>query len=194
MLSLSPRFDLYRFVFPKDFLPTEIYNKYEKILRQNPGVLVNPIDYLNESIQKVNFPGIADIVTPQEQHSFNTISGDNKLNIEPIREATYNTPKNPLNCIENEFRVEFRMNQGLYNYFMIYETIFYQLCKPLYGAPQPILYIDILNDEGKVISKIKFIDSYINGIDGLEFDYSKLTRDMDTFGVSFKFNNIDFEI
>ena len=53
--------------------------------------------------------------------------------------------------------------------------------------------VQILNEDGTVISKIKFIDVYINGIEGLEFNYNKIERDSNTFDVSFKFNNIDFD-
>ena len=37
---------------------------------------------------------------------------------------------NPLSRINKEFKVTFRLNQGLYNYFMMYETIFYKYLKP----------------------------------------------------------------
>jgi hypothetical protein len=33
----------------------------------------------------------------------------------------------------------------------------------------------------------------MDGIDGLEFSYSKVERETNTFDVTFKFNNIDFE-
>ena len=76
---------------------------------------------------------------------------------------------------------------------MLYETIFYRICKPLNYGPDPVLYIELLNEDGVVTSKIKFFDVYIDNIDGLDFNYSKLEREMSTFDVNFKFNNIDFE-
>ena len=54
MLSLSPRYDLFKFSFPKDFLPEEVLVKYNKVLSKNAGVITNAIDYLNESIQGVS--------------------------------------------------------------------------------------------------------------------------------------------
>ena len=73
MLSLSPRYDLFRFSFPKDFIPSELEDKYRKIINKNQSVIVTPIDYLNESIQGVNFPGISDVLMQQQQHSTNEI-------------------------------------------------------------------------------------------------------------------------
>ena len=34
---------------------------------------------------------------------------------------------------------------------------------------------------------------FIDGIEGLDFTYSKVDRESNTFEVTFKFNNIDFE-
>jgi hypothetical protein len=194
MLSLSPRYDLFRFSFPKDFLPEEIETKYTNLIRKNQSVITNSIDYLNESIQGINFPGISDIIIQQQQHSSNDITRTSKkLNVEPKREQIYHTPSNPLDKIDLTFKVTFRMNQGLYNYFMLYETIFYQICKPNVKKHEPILYIELLNETGNITSRIIFKDVLIDGIDGLEFNYNKLERDAGTFDVSFKFSNIDFE-
>ena len=200
MLSLSPRMDLFRFVLPKDFLPAEVEEKYYKLFQQNAGVITTPIDYLNESIMGVSFPGISDINIVQDQHGSNSIKESNlgkgmgKINVEPKHEIVYTTPDNPLEKIEKEFKVTFRQNQGLYNYFMLYETIFYKICKPHLYPPVDKLYIDILNEEGLSIARIVFADCHIDGIEGLEFDYTKLEREVGSFQVTFKFNNIDFEL
>lgn len=193
-LSLSPRYDLFRFALPKDFLPIEVEEKYLNIIKENSNVLTTPIDYLNESIQGINFPGISDIIVQQIQHGSNSNKRTlGKLNVEPKVDVAYQTPMNPLDKIEHTFKITFRMNQGLYNYFMLYETIFYQICKPLNKGHQPVYYIELLNETGEVTSRIIFKDVLIDGIDGLEFNFNKVDRDAGTFDVSFKFNNIDFE-
>ena len=200
MLSLSPRMDLFRFVLPKDFLPTEVEEKYYKLFQHNASVITTPIDYLNESIMGVSFPGISDINIIQDQHGSNSIKESNlgkgmgKINVEPKHEIVYTTPDNPLEKIEKEFKVTFRQNQGLYNYFMLYETIFYKICKPHLYPPIDKLYIDILNEEGLSIARIVFADCHIDGIEGLESDYTKLEREAGSFQVTFKLDNIDFEL
>lgn len=194
MLSLSPRYDLFRFALPKDFLPEEVEAKYAAIIRANQAVLTTPIDYLNESIQGINFPGINDVVVQHTQHASNDIKRTlGKLNVEPKVDVSYQTPSNPLDKIEHTFKVTFRMNQGLYNYFMLYETLFHQVCKPILRPHLPVLYIELLNEVGEVSAKIIFKDVLMNGMDGLEFNYNKQEREAGTFDVNFKFNNIDFE-
>lgn len=192
MLSLSPRYDLFRFELPKDFLPPEVTEKYQKILDTNAGVLVTPIDYLNESIQGVNIPGISELTMEQDQHSHNTINGLGKINVEPKRSNTYKANGNPLDKINKEITVTFRFNQGFYNYFMLYESIFWKYCKPTNYPSEDVLFIDLMDETGKISARVKYLDCIMDGIDGLDFTYSKLERDTGTFDVTFKFNNIDF--
>ena len=201
MLSLSPRYDLFKFSLPKDFLPKEIEEKYTNILSKNTAVISTPIDYLNESIQGVSFPAISDLNVSQEQHGSNSIVRSNinekglgKINVEPKHDITHVSPENPLEKKAKEFKVTFRLNQGFYNYFMLYETIFYKICKPLRNGPIPVLFIDLMGSSGEVNARIKFIDCYLDGIEGLEFDYSKVERNAGTFDITFKFNNIDFDL
>ena len=196
MLSLSPRFDLFRFVLPLDFLPKSIEEKYYKLLSQNAGVLQKPIDYLNESIQSISIPGISELNINQNQISYNGIKRSQqklgKINVEPVHEQTYLSSENPLTKISKEFKVTFRMNQGLYNYFMIYETIFHRYLKNIGEQQDKVFMIDLLDETGKITFRIKLFDVFINGIDGLDFTYSKVDRESNTFDVTFSFNNIDF--
>ena len=196
MLSLSPRYDLVRFSFPKTFLPKEIEEKYTAILNKENATLTTAIDYLNESIQSVTMPGISELTIQQVQHGSNGINTNlpiKKLNVEPAHEMTYIAPGNPLEKIEKEFKVTFRANQGLINYFMLYETAFYLICKGTGGDCEPVLYIDLMDEKGTVISRVKYMDVHMDGLEGREFNYTKVERESDTFEVTFKFNNIDFE-
>ena len=194
MLSLSPRYDLFRFQFPRDFLPQEVSEKYAKIINREPGVIISPIDYLNESIQGVNFPGISDVNIQQSQHSSNSIERNGKrLNVEPKTDIIHTSTSNPLDKINKEFKVTLRMNHGLYNYFMLYETLFHYICKPILRNEEPVLYIELQDEDGVVRARIKYMDCHMDGIDGLDFTFNKIERDSGTFDVTFKFNNIDFD-
>lgn len=193
MLSLSPRYDLFRFAFPKDFIPKELEEKYTSILQHNAGVITTPIDYLNESIQGVNIPGISELTIEQTQHSSNSIRPTiGRMNVEPSRSNVYKTTANPLDNINKEVTVTFRFNQGFYNYFLLYETIFWKICKPINYKNEDVLYIELLDETGRVTARIKYLDCHVSELDGLDFNYSKLERDTGTFDITFKFNNIDF--
>ena len=75
---------------------------------------------------------------------------------------------------------------------MIYESIFYKFLKTKPYVSEPVFMIDILDETGKITSRIKLLDLLIDGIEGLDFSYSKVEREAGTFDVTFKFNNIDF--
>ena len=201
MISLSPRYDLFRIALPKSFLPPEILDKYTKILERDPNVFSTPIDYLNESIQGVSIPGMSGLTMEQTQHSNNSITRSGaqegrplgRINVEPSLSINYKEAANPLDKIEREFKITFRRNQGLYNYFMLYETAFWQFLKPLDKTLDRTIYVELLDEYGAVTSYVQFKDCLIDGMEGLEFGYNKTERDADTFQVSFKFNNIDFD-
>lgn len=193
-LSLTPRYDLVRFHLPKTFLPKAIEEKYTKILQSDPNIICSAIDYLNESIQAITMPGISELTSTQQQHGSNNIVRNGKrINVEPNHEITYLTTGNPLEKIEKEFTVTFRTNQSLTNYFMLYETAFYYACKEYDLDCEPVMYIEILNEDGEIISKVSYMDVHLDGIEGLNFNYSKIERETNTFDVKFKFNNINFE-
>lgn len=201
MLSLSPRFDLFRFELPKQFLPPVVEEKWSEVLNKEPGIITRPIDYLNESIKGITFPGISDINIEQQQHSSNSIMRSNggaanmgKINVEPNQNNIYVGANNPLEKVLREFNVTFRMNQGLYNYFMIYETIFWRIYKPDLYVADDIFTVDIINEDGTITTRVTLDQCNIDGIDGLEFGYDKIEREVDTFNVKFKFNNIDVDI
>lgn len=202
MLSLSPRYDLFKFQFPKDFLPKELDEKYAKLLAKNNSVLVSPIEYLNESIQGVTFPGITELTTEQDQIShnmnFTMRSGSNlaefKQSTEPVHKNTYISPINPLAAISKEFKVTMRQNQGLYNYWMMYEAVFWKVLKTKQPMYDECFTLFIMNEVGEACARVDLYDNYITGIDGLEFNYNKVDRQSDTFDVTFNFNNIDFNL
>jgi len=204
MLSLSPRMDLFVFKFPKDFLPEELQEKYTRILSKDKSVITNPIDYLNESIQGITFPGIQELLVEQSQHSIqhpeNRITRnhgvvDHRLNVEPQRQQVSYSPANPLAQITGEFTVTLRKNQGLYNYWMMYECIFHKSLKQFIGeAKDDVFYISILDEKGVEVARLKLFDPRIDGIDGLEFSYNKTDREEGTFDMKFRFNNIDFDL
>ena len=196
MLSLSPRYDLIRFHLPKTFIPPTVEEKYTKWLNTDAYTMKSSIDYLNESIKGVTMPGIQGLTMTQQQHGSNNIRLDSikkRINVEPMHEINHISSGNPLEKMDKEFKVTFRTNQGLLNYFMLYETAFHYACREYRWDAEPVMYIEILNEDGTVISKVKFIDVYIDGIEGLDFNYSKIDRESNTFDVTFKFNNIDFE-
>lgn len=198
-ISLKPRFDLFRFVFPLTFFPQHVIDKYKKIMDSNQSLFTSPVDYINESIIGVTIPGISDLIVTQPQISHNASPdihvGLGKLRVEPKRDQSYLSAENILTKIENTFTVKMRKNQGLYNYFMMYETILHHYDKRAEYERKPIdnFVIDIMNETGSVTTKVILKQPVVSSIEGLEFSYNKIERQGEEFNVTFSYNNIDFE-
>lgn len=198
-LSLSPRFDQFRFMIPKEYIPQEVRDKYDAILRRNPSVFMNSVDYLNESIKGITLPPIENLVVeqPQVSHNAHNTTGKllGKINTEPAHRNVTLSGENILSKIGNTFTVTFRQNQGLYNYFMVYESIFHRYMKPeLYHQNENELFDIVFLDENSLpVSRMMLYQPEFNGISGLEFSYDKVERQNETFDVTFSFNDIDFD-
>lgn len=180
MLSLPPRHDLFRFEFPKDFISDEIAASIKVTLGAVNGPLREPIDYLNESIVGVNIPGISDLMTQQQTTWFSS---------QPYAVK----PSNPLDKITKEFKVTFRLNNGLYNFFMMFNAL---LAKH-HTEPRPFrddyLELCLLNAGGERTLNVRFYNCVIKGVDKLSLSYNKIERQVESFEVTFAFANIDIE-
>lgn len=200
MISLPPRFDQFRFVIPKEFIPEEVRRKYDEVIGRNANVFTNSIDYLNESIRGVQLPGIENLTQEQPQVSHNSMVGDPRLkgriNTEPHHVVTTMTAGNILSKINNTFTVSFRQNQGLYNYFMLYESMFHRFCRPeLYHKDENDLFdVVFLDEKSNPVSRMLLMQPEFQGIQGLDFSYDKVERQTDSFDVTFAFSNIDFDL
>lgn len=198
-LSLPPRYDQFRFMLPKEYIPQEVRDKYDAILSKTPSVFMNSMDYLNESIHGITLPGMEQLSVEQPQVSHNTIGSRPRLGgtsgMEPNHRNVTLSSENILTKLGNTFTVTFRQNQGLFNYFMLYESIFYRYCKPeLYRATENDVFDIILLDESSLpTSRIYLYQPEFESITGLELSYDKVERQTETFDVVFTFNNIDFD-
>jgi hypothetical protein len=181
------------------FFPQHVIDKYKNLMDGNQSLFTSPVDYINESIIGVTIPGISDLIVTQPQISHNASPdmhvGLGKLRVEPKRDQSYLSAENILTKIENTFTVKMRKNQGLYNYFMMYETILHHYDKRAEYERKPIdnFVIDIMNETGSVTTKVILKQPVVSSIEGLEFSYNKIERQGEEFNVTFSYNNIDFE-
>ena len=84
MLSLKGRQDKFRLLLPDELIPDEIKEKYQKILVRKHSFITNPIDYVNESIQKIQVCGFNSGTIDQQQSGRGT----------PLRTPTRTTQNN----------------------------------------------------------------------------------------------------
>ena len=182
-MILNSRNNLFNFKFPRNFIPTEVADKYRKYLNRMPGnIIEEPIDFINYSIQGVALPGIS--FDPIEQSP-----NDGTI--------TYHRGSIPIqNTIERQFQVEMQLLDGYINYWIMQDTLLYYYSK---GVKTPFLdnlKLQILDAEGIHIMSAVFEKPIMNSITELELNMSSNIAEFNTFTLNFYYNkfNITLEI
>lgn len=201
MFGLKGRQDGFRLLFPKQFICPEIEEKYEKILKERLSFYNKPIDFLNETIQKVQVLGFNNGTFQQKQSSRG--SQFIKLNknrqqennfMFPATDYNYRAPSSPLDLIDRTLNVEFRHTLGYLNYFLLFENFWYMYTRDrTYSEGIPDFSIDIMNEKGSIYSRIVLSSPIISGMDMLDLDYTQPVAQSQSFKVEFKYSNIDFQ-
>lgn len=190
-LFLSPRSDLFRIMLPKELIPKEIYEKWYNIINSvDKNFFRNPEDIINESIQSVELTGISEGGIEQEQPARNSLTG----RVEPIHKTTYRATTNPLDQMSNELTITFRHTQGFYNYFLLFESWFWHHAKTTTSDFTPFLILEILGEDGRVMSHVKLVSPVFVSIDTLSLSFNKAERSQETFSCTFKYSDIDFDL
>ena len=200
MLGLKGRADGFRLLLPKEFLHKDIEAKYAEILQKKKGFFVNPIDFLNESIQRVQVLGFNEAAyTNQQQQRTGTPTFDFRRYEQdafpyPATEEAYRSPASPIGLTDKTLNIEFRHELGYLNYFMVFENFWYMYSRDMkYSDMMHNIYVDIFNELGEVYCKINLIDPIINGMDMLSFDFTQPVAQSGSFKVEFKYSNFEFK-
>lgn len=196
MLSLKPRPDLFKFNFPRDMFPAGILEKYDARVQSGQSALRGSLDWLNESVKGISLPGLQIPLNEQESSARNMLMprSQRQTDVEAATAFQWATPSNPLSCIERQFNVTMRLNNGLLNYYMLYETAFHYLCRDTGRTHIDRFHIDVLGEDFRVESRVVLSDLVFTSIDGLEMTFDQTERESRTFTVGFAWSNIDFDL
>lgn len=191
MLALKGRQDGFKLILPKEFIPEHINEKYSKILREQRGFISTPIDFLNETIQKIEVLGFNNATVVQSSRG---VPASNTGFAYPSNDLSWRSPANPMALIDKTLNVQFKHTLGYLNYFMIFESFLYHYSRDqkYKNMPQQ-LTIDLLNEKGSIYAKIVLDKPLIDGIDMLSFDYTKPIAESQTFQVIFKYSAFDYQ-
>lgn len=200
MLSLRGRQDHYGLRFPDNFIPEVLKEKYGKVLKAKKSFIIDPTEFVNETIQKIQILGFNNATVQQQQSGRGTVAKPGEANFEnnnfmhTASEYTYRSETNPLNLIDKTLNIDFRHTAGFLNYFILFETFFHQYARDQKSDKLPDrLAIDIYNEAGEIYSRIILYDPIIDGMDMLDLDFTQPVAQSQTFRVIIKYSNIDFE-
>lgn len=199
MMSLRSRRDAFKMLLPKEFLCDEIIEKYTKILVKKNSFYTSPIDFLNETIQKVQVLGFGQ-ATFQQQQTTHGAPMINPRRVEqndfqyPNTEYSYRSPGSPVSLIDRTLNITFRHTLGYLNYFLLFENFWYQYTRDRDNHDLDYYFsVDIYNEKGSIYSRIVMSDPLIESMDMLDFDFTQPVAQSQTFNVTFKYQNFDFQ-
>ena len=200
MLSLKGRQDGFRLLLPKEFIVKEVEEKYSKILNEKLGYFISPIDFVNESIQKVSVLGFQNGTVQQNQTSY---GAEPTMNPNRVKENSflyagsefnYRNSVSPISLTDRTFNITFRHTLGYLNYFLLFENFWYLFSRDMQYKDMPQKFnVELFNETGSIYSKISLYYPLINSMDMLEFDYTQPVAQSQTFNIEFKYSNFDFE-
>lgn len=198
MFTLKGRQDKFRLLFPKEFIPEAINEKYSYILQQQRSFYASPIEFLNETVQRVEVLGFNDgtISVPMTRTGLPLFREERiKENAfqYPAADTIYRSAANPEAIVDKTINITFRHTLGFVNYFIIFESFLYQYSRDM-RSDELIreLSIDLLNHKGSIFSKIILKEPVIDGMDMLSFDYTKPVAQSETFTVTLKYSDFEY--
>ena len=155
---------------------------------------------LFRSIQKVQVLGFNDATVVQQQSSRGNkpiLDQDRKKQNEfmfPSNDYNYRSEVSPIALIDKTLNITFKHTLGYLNYFLLFENFFYQYTRDRkYKDLDYQFSVDIYNERGSIYSRILIDSPFVHSMDMLDFDYTQPIAQSQTFQVTFKYSNFDFQ-
>ena len=193
---------LFRMLLPNEFLVDPVKKKYARILRDKRMYYTSPIEFLNESLQRVELLGFnGATITQQQTGSQRPWFDQSRIqqnNLQGgVTEFVYRSGQNPLSIIDKVINVEFRHTLGYLNYFMLFENFWYVYSRDMatkkWHELVHQLNVDILNEIGERYCRVVLYDPVMDNMDMLSLDHTQPVAQNSSFHISFKYSNFDFE-
>jgi len=180
-MILNSKNNSFDFRFPKQFVPTDVSEKYKDYLNKIPGTLFEePIDFINYGIQAINLPGITyDPITQQDNDGT----------------TRYFRGKVPIqNTITRQFTLTMQLMDGYINYWMMTDILLYYYAPTTKQKYLDDLKIRILDQEGLGIASITFEKPILHQISELNLNMSENVAEFNTFDLNFSYNKFNIKI
>lgn len=167
--------------FPKSFLHPDIIQKYEGYVKRMPVPYDTLNDFINATIQSINFPTLRTIDTAEQVRP-----GGFK--------QTYKSSTTLQNLIQRDFSVTFKIGEGFINYWIIYENIVKFL-----DFQNPEQYFDdfrllLLDNEGVIMTSVYLQQPTVTSLSEIQLNYASTTPQFSTFTVGFKCNYVNIKL
>jgi hypothetical protein len=175
-MILNAQNNQFIFQFPIDFINSELYEKFQKVLDNNHVPYDNVLDYLNSTIKDVVFPNL----------SFDSV----KMTYWKSKSIEWKEAGNVFDKFQSELDITFRAVDSYINYFILIEILIeYYLNN---NNPYiPYFALQILDKHGNLIYTVLFKDIIMKSMSEARLSYYQQDASEKTFTMTFKYNWID---
>lgn len=184
-MILASRNNLFRFEFPKVFIPQEVKDRWLPYVRRMPAPTEDISAIVNYSIQSVTVPNFN--YEPAKQVK----PGNASRARGTVRQ--WRGALSPEMLIDRGFEVTFKLLDGFFNYWVMMETFFHHYA---HETAKPFIMdvpLRILDAEGTVMYTVLFHDVLFTEVGKFDLSYSEAAPDHQTFSCLFKFNEITYQ-
>lgn len=173
--SLNQQFVIW---FPQNFFYPEIEKKWSPVVRRLKLPYESLEDFINASIQSINFPSVELSNVSQQQKQF---------------EIRYRPGKELEPIYQKNLTITFKLSEGFISYWILFEQISlflrYLDTKPFW----PPMYISFLDHHGFELMAFSFEKIIPNGLSQLEVAYSKTAAQFNTFNLGLRYNRFSID-
>jgi hypothetical protein len=180
-MLLNARDNLFQFGFPRTFIPKEVADKYRQYLNRIPGnIIEEPIDFINYTIQSINFPGMGFDPVQQAQYPGRQILFRSSL---PVQEL-----------FQKELTVTFQLVDGYINYWILLDTLTYYYNFSTEKPYSEALNLRILDSEGNGLVTATMKKTLIKSISDLQMSFASNVAEFKTFDLSIAYNELEVRV
>jgi hypothetical protein len=168
--AINSQFVIY---FPPNFFYPEVVKKWMPVVKRLKLPYVTMEDFINSSIQSIDFPSIELEQGSQQQSQF------------PIK---YRGGKELEPVFEKNLTITFKLAEGFISYWIFFEQIELYL---KYGEAQPFwppMYVSFLDHHGFELVAFSFEKIVPTGMSQFQISYATTAAEFNTFTLSMVYN------
>jgi hypothetical protein len=179
-MLLNPKGSSFYFVFPRGFFPEVITEKYLPYIKKQPIPFDNINDYMNSTIQTIGFPSMQIDSVEQVRNLGKKIQYKSATPIQDL--------------FSQDFNIDFKNTDGFMNYFIMLDTVLWNLNFKNENLWVQDLPLRILDGEGNIVASVTFKQSIFTSFSELSLNYTQNNPQFESFKMGFKCNYIDIRM
>jgi hypothetical protein len=160
--------------FPKNFFYPEIHEKWEPVIKRLKLPYENLEDFMNASVQSLNFPALDLPIQEQPQGQFRIAYRPGK-ELEPL--------------FDKNLTLTFKLSEGFITYWILFEQI--ELFIQVYEVKKPFwdpMYVSFLDHHGFELVAFSFEKIIPTALSQFDISYATTAAEFNTFTCNLRYN------